>query len=263
VPRAITLALTSADRHLAHVHVEDLLAAADVRQRDVDLAVEAARTQQRLVEDVGRLVAAITMTPEVGLEAVHLDQHLVEGLLALVVAAAQAGAAMAADRVDFVDEDDAGRALLGLLEHVAHAGRAHADEHFDEVGTGDREERHLGFAGDGLGEQGLAGARRADQQHAARDAAAQLLELLRVAQEVDQFLDFFLGLVAAGDVGEGDRVVGLVEHAALLLPKLNAPPLPPPCIWRMKYTQTPINRILLAMRGTCVDSVAKPLKIKA
>ena len=29
---------------------------------------------------------------------------------------------------------------------------------------------------------------------------------------------------------------------ALDLPKLNAPPLPPPCIWRMKYTQTPINK---------------------
>ena len=185
--------------------LQDLLAAADVGQRDVDLAVEAARTQQRRVEDVGTVGGGHHDHAEVGLEAVHLDQHLVQRLLALVVAAAQAGAAMAADRVDFVDEDDAGRALLGLLEHVAHAGRADADEHLDEVGAGDREERHLGLAGDRLGEQRLAGARRADQQHAARNAAAELLELLRVLQEVDQFLDFFLGLVAAGDVGEGDR----------------------------------------------------------
>ncbi len=59
----------------------------------------------------GRLVAAITITPDVGLEAVHLDQHLVQGLFALVVAAAEAGAALAADRVDLVDEDDAGRAV--------------------------------------------------------------------------------------------------------------------------------------------------------
>ncbi len=28
---------------------------------------------------------------------------------------------------------------------------------------------------------------------------------------------------------------------ALLLPKEKAPPLPPPCIWRMKKTQTPIS----------------------
>ncbi|MNI40119.1 hypothetical protein D3C73_943240 [compost metagenome] len=94
--------------------------------------------------------------------------------------------------------------LLGVFEHVADTGRAHADEHFNEVRTRDAEERHLGFTGDGLGQQRLAGTRRADHQHAARNLAAELGELGRVAQEVDQFADFFLGLVAAGNVGEGD-----------------------------------------------------------
>ena len=207
VPRAMMSALTSwRDRHLAHVHV-----AGSARGRGCRAAARTTWRSKRPGRSSagsstsGRLVAAITITPEVGLEAVHLDQHLVQRLLALVVAAAEAGAALAADRVDFVDEDDAGRVLLRLLEHVAHARRADADEHLDEVGAGDREERHLGLAGDRLGEQRLAGARRADHQHAARDAAAELLELRRVAQEVDQLRDFFLGLVAAGDVGEGDR----------------------------------------------------------
>src|SRR3546814_18074433 len=79
------------------------------------------------------------------------------GLFAFVVAATQAGATLAADRVDFIDEDDARCVLLGIFEHVAHAGSTHADEHFDEVGTRNAEERHLGFAGDGLGQQRLAG----------------------------------------------------------------------------------------------------------
>src|SRR3954466_11233186 len=34
----------------------------------------------------------------------------------------------------------------GLLEQVAHAAGAHADEHLDEVGTGDRVERHARLA---------------------------------------------------------------------------------------------------------------------
>ena len=59
---------------------------------------------------------------------------MVERLLALVVPAAQAGAAVAPDGVDLVHEDDAGRVLLGLLEQVADAGGAHAHEHLDEVG---------------------------------------------------------------------------------------------------------------------------------
>jgi hypothetical protein len=51
------------------------------------------------------------------------------------VTAAQPGAAVAPDRVDLVHEDDAGRVLLGLLEEVANARGADADEHLDEVGA--------------------------------------------------------------------------------------------------------------------------------
>ena len=156
--------------------------------RHHDLTVEAAGTQQRRVEHVGTVGRGDQDDAFIGLEAVHLDQQLVQRLLALVIAAAEAGAAMAADGVDFVDEDDAGRVLLRLIEHVAHAASADADEHLDEVGAGDGEERHIGFAGDGAREQRLAGAGRADEQRAARDAPAELLEFLRIAQELDDLL---------------------------------------------------------------------------
>ncbi len=204
-------------RHLAHVHQEDLLAAADVGQADHHLAVEAAGAQQRRVEHVGAVGGGDHDDAGVGLEAVHLDQQLVQCLLALVVAAAEAGTALAADGINLVDEDDAGRILLRLFEHVAHACGAHADEHLDEVGAGDAEERHLGFAGDRTGKQRLAGPGRADHQHTTRDAAAEFLELGRILEEFDQLGDIFLGLVAAGDVGEGDRIGVLVEQARTAL----------------------------------------------
>ena len=60
-----------------------------------------------------------------------------------------------------------------LREQVAHARRAHADEQLDELRAADREERHVGLAGHGLGEQRLARARRADQQHALGQLAAE------------------------------------------------------------------------------------------
>ena len=195
--------------------MQDLLAPGDVRVGHDDLAVEAAGAQQRRIEHVGPVGGRDEDDAFVGLEAVHLDQQLVERLLALVVAAAEAGAAMAADRVDLVDEDDAGRVLLGLLEHVAHAAGADADEHLDEVGARDGEERHVGLAGDGAGEQRLAGAGRADEQRAARDAAAEALELLRIAQELDDLLQVVLGLVDAGDVLERDAAVPLGQKLGL------------------------------------------------
>ena len=67
----------------------------------------------------------------------------------------------------------AGAFCARLLEQVAHARGADADEHLDELGAGDREERHLGLAGDRLGQQRLAGAGRADQEHALRHAPAE------------------------------------------------------------------------------------------
>ena len=98
-----------------------LRAALAVGPVDGDLAVEAAGAQQGGIEDVGPVGGRDHDDVVLGLEAVHLDEQLVERLLALVVTAAHAGAAVAADGVDLVHEDDAGRVLLGLLEQVAHA----------------------------------------------------------------------------------------------------------------------------------------------
>ena len=122
---------------VAAVHLEDRLALARTRAAARRSAVEAARAQQRRVEDVGPVGGRHDDDALGRLEAVHLGQHLVERLLALVVAAAEAGAALAADRVDLVDEDDRPAHAAGLLEQVADAAGADADEHLHEVRTGD------------------------------------------------------------------------------------------------------------------------------
>ena len=221
------------------VDLEDLDAALHVGPVEDDLAVEPARAQQRRVEDVRAVGGGDDDHVGVRVEAVHLDEDLVEGLLALVVAAAEAGAALAADRVDLVDEDDARRVALGLVEQVADAARADADEHLDELGARDGEERHAGLAGDGPGHQRLAGARRADEQHAARDARAERVELLGVLQELDDFLELRLGLVDAGDVGEGhDRLVA-EEHARPALAEAESAWLFVPWAWRIMKKMKP------------------------
>src|SRR5689334_21054708 len=66
-------------------------------------------------------------------ETVHLDQQRVQGLLSLVVAAAEAMAAGATHSVNFVNEHQARCIAACLFEHVAHATRADADEHFHEI----------------------------------------------------------------------------------------------------------------------------------
>ena len=121
------------------VHREDRLAAFEVGTVDDDLAVEATGAQQRGIEDVGTVGRREQDHALLLVEAVHLDEQLVERLLALVVTAADARAAVAADGVDLVDEHDRRRRVLRLLEQVAHTRRADADEHLDEVGAADSE----------------------------------------------------------------------------------------------------------------------------
>src|SRR3546814_11242160 len=137
-------------RHGTHVDFQNLLTTAHVRQRHHDLTIETTRTQQRRIEHVRTVGRGDDDDDLAAFETVHFDQQLVQCLLALVVTATQTGAAMATDRVDFVDENDARRMLLGLLEHVAQPAGTDTHEHLDEVGTGDREERPAPLAGERL-----------------------------------------------------------------------------------------------------------------
>ena len=139
------------------------------------LPVESAGTQQRAIKHFGPIRRGQHDHADVGLEAVHGRQQLIERLFALVVDRSDMHPTLAADGVEFVDEDDAGRLRLGLFKKIAHPRRAHADEHLDELAAADGEERHLGLAGDGPREQRLACARRADQQNAFRNLRAERL----------------------------------------------------------------------------------------
>ena len=94
--------------------LENLLAALDVGRADGHLAIEPAGTQQRRIENVGTVGRRDHDDALVRREAVHLDEQLIQRLLALFVAERVAAAA-AADGVELVDEDDAG----GMAARVA------------------------------------------------------------------------------------------------------------------------------------------------
>ena len=170
-------------RLVAHVQLEDGQPAFQVRGVHDDLAVETAWPEQGAIQHLGPVGGRQDDDADIGLEAVHPDQQLIEGLLALVIHRPHVNAALPAHGVQFVNEHDARRLGLGLLEQVAHPRGAHPDEHLHKVAAADQEERHLGFAGHGAREQGLAGAGRPDQQDALGDRRSQGLVAVRVLQE--------------------------------------------------------------------------------
>ena len=197
-------------RLLFGVDLEDLLTALDIRQAHIDLTIKAARTQQGLIQNVGTVGGRHDDDAVVGLKAVHFHQQLVQGLLAFIVAAAQTGTALTAHSIDLINEDDAGHGLLCLIEQVTHAGCTHADVHFHKVRAGNGIEGHTGLSCAGAGQQGLAGARRAYQQHAVGNACAQSVELFRAFQELHDLFQLFLFLVLTGNIGKGGCLLVLV-----------------------------------------------------
>ena len=210
------------DRNLAGVDAEDGLASLEIRVADRDLTVEPSRPQQRRIEDVRTVGGGNHHDAAVRLEAVHLDQQLVERLLALFVAE-RAAAAAAADGVELVDEHDARGMAAGIAEEAADARRAHAGVHLDEVRPAGKEERDPGFAGDRSRQERLARSRGADEQHALRDPPADGRKAARFLQEVDDLFDFVLGFVDARDVLERDDVIALLGNPRASGDGRNAP----------------------------------------
>ncbi len=204
-------------RFVLGVDFQDFLTALDVGQAHIHLTVEAARAEQCLIQNVSTVGSGHDDNAIVGLKTVHLDQQLVQGLLALVVTAAQTGTALTAHSIDLIDEDDAGHGLLCLVEEVTHAGCTHADVHLHEVGTGDGVEGHASLACTGTGQQGLTGTRRADEQHAVRDACTQRVELVGALEELHDLFQLFLFLILTRNIGKGSRffVLVLVLHLGL------------------------------------------------
>ena len=137
--------------HFLGMDPQNFLATFHIRQVDGDLAIETAGAQQSGIEDVGPVGSGDDNDAFLSIESVHLHEQGIEGLLAFVVATADAVAAMTTDRVNFVDENDTGRGFFALLKHIADAAGADADKHLDEIGTADGKEGDIGLAGNGAG----------------------------------------------------------------------------------------------------------------
>lgn len=161
------------------MYAQNILSAAHIRVAHHHLAVETAGTHQSRVQNIRAVRCRNHDDTLVRAEAVHLNEQLVQRLLTFVVAAAETRAALAAHGIDFIDEDDARVVFLGFVEQVTHTRCTDADEHLHEVGTRNGEERHAGFACNGARQKRFTGARRANEQHALRNARTELVILIR------------------------------------------------------------------------------------
>ena len=197
------------------MNLEDRLTALDVGKVDIDLTVKPSGTEQRTVEDIGTVCSRHDDDTLVRLEAVHLDEDLIEGLFTFVVSASEARTSLPTDGIDFIDEDDTGLIPLCHIKKVAHTRGTDTDIHLHEVGTADREERNTRFSRNGLCKQRFTCSGRTYEQDALRNFCAKIGELFGALEEFDDFLQFLFFLFRSGDIGEAHFNIG--RYARLCL----------------------------------------------
>ena len=194
---------------LLGMHLQGIKSSLQVGFIHLDPAVETAGTEQGFVQNF-RAVGCRQYHKTLGaIEAVNFAKQLVQGLFLLGIAAVT-GVTGATHRINFIDEDNGGSNLCSLLEQISYTACAHAHEHFHKVRAGNGEERHIGFACNCLGKEGLTRTGRAYQKGALGQLCADLCVLLRIMQEVNDLLQRFLCLILTGYISEGDA--GLLFH---------------------------------------------------
>ena len=115
------------------MHLQRSQTAGQIGTVHSDAPVETAGAQQGFIQHLGAVCSTQHNDTFAGVKAIQFGQQLVESLFALVVSAEFAGVAALADRVDFVDKDNAGSHFGCFLKEVAHTGSTHAHEHFHKV----------------------------------------------------------------------------------------------------------------------------------
>ena len=140
-------------------------------------------------------------------------------MLTLVISTAVARASRPANRVDFINEQNAGRILFRLLKHIADAARTDTHKHLHKIRTRDREERHARFPRNGPRKKGLTRARRAFQQGPFGNFTAQSAKFLRILQKINNFFQLFFGFINARDIVKCDIALLFRQHLRAALAK--------------------------------------------
>ena len=159
----------------------------EVRQVHGDAPVEPARAQQRLVQNLRPVGGAQHHDALVGVKPVHFRNSWLRACsrssLTLMPEVSRFLPMASISSMNTIT----GGLFVGLLEQVPHPGRARAHKHLHKGGAGHEEEGHPRFRpGHRLGDQRLAGARRAYQQRALGQLRPDGAVLVRLMQKIHQ-----------------------------------------------------------------------------
>ena len=190
--------------HLTGVDIHDFAATFSIGHTDLNLSVKAARSSQGRVECIPSVGGSNDHDVVSALHAVHQGQHLSDdstfNLSGDVLTLGAYG-------IDFVDEHDGGGVVGGLIKDFAQLLFGFTVVFRDDFRPVDALEVSVGFRGDGFGDHGLPGSRRAVKKHAFGRVDAETAEQFWVLErQFDHLTHFEKLLTDAAHVFVGDAL---------------------------------------------------------
>ena len=147
-------------RLVSDMDTKDLLTSLNIWSADHNLTVKTSRSQNRWIKNIHTVCRRKHNDTFVRTETIHLNKHLVQCLLTLIMTATKTRATLSGNRINLIDKHDTWCILLCILKQITHTARTNTDEHLDEIRTGNREERNTSFSGNCLCKQCLTCSRR-------------------------------------------------------------------------------------------------------
>ena len=111
------------------MHPQNRLSAGNIRQFEWNAPVKTPWPQQRFVKNFRFVRCRQDHHAFFRGKTVHFIQQLVERLVPLIISGDSRQVTALADRIDFINEDDAGGFCLGLIEQISHPGCSDTDKH--------------------------------------------------------------------------------------------------------------------------------------
>src|ERR1041384_3233974 len=128
-------------------------------------------------------------------------------------------AALPANRIQLVDENNAWRLAFGLLEQIANTRRSDSNKHLHEIASAERKEWNTRFSSDGFRQQRFSCPRWTNEKHSFRNLGSQRLVALGVLQKIDHLLQFVFGFIAAGHIGKAHAGIPVGYQFGAAFPK--------------------------------------------
>lgn len=178
--------------HFTSDSLVDESALSSIRIGLLDLAVEAAGTQQSRVDSVGSVGGHDDLDVDCLVEAVHLVEQFDQHALHFTVGGVGRVETLGGDGIHFVDEDDGGCVFFCQAEHVAHHAWTLTELLLDELTPDHADEGCRGLVGHRLGHHRLTSTRRAVHQDPAGWVNADALLVLGMREWQLNSLPHFL-----------------------------------------------------------------------